>query len=235
VRERESDRNAGTRAADPGAFPGPIAQRLSGLDLTRGSRTREPIGEVAQPFPDGPERLGPLLAAIEHLAGVIPEGHELIAAVYDEQRQASDLLWRSRLGRVHVLFGLALHQHGHLRALRRIIGGERPSPADGAGPSAAPDAAVKPPRPITPSRWPAGGRTQASRAEDRELLAALEALAALADRLAPSVRGAGSDTLAALRAGIAAVQATMTRRVQAAGADAHPPPPGPGPPPAGGR
>lgn len=222
--DRGSDSAGEAGGPDAGAFPGPIARQLSGLDLTLGERRSEPAPVPAADQAAGPEHLRPLLAAIEHLADVTPDGHELIAAIYDEAHDASDLLWRSREGRVHVLFGLAADQTGHLRALRRAVRGEQ-------GAAAEQDAAAEQGRP--PS-LEARRRRHAS-VEDRELLAAVDALSTLADRLTPSVRGAGCDTLAALRAGIAAVQATVAQRVERADAPTPPSHPGAGAGPASSR
>lgn len=205
-------------SGDAGGFPGPIARQLSGLDLTLRERRSGPAPVPPADETSGPEHLRPLLAAIEALAGVTPDGHELIAAIYDEAHDASDLIWRSREGRVHVLFGLAADQTGHLRALRRAVRGEH-------------DPAAERERPPTLAARP--GRHAS--VEDRELLAAVDALSTLADRLTLSVRGAGSDTLAALRAGIAAVQATVARRLGPPETPTPPTHPGAGAKPAGGR
>lgn len=76
---------------------------------------------AADPRPDlllrGETKLVAVVDALDHIAGVLPPGHELFTAIVDGGRRASDVLVRDARGRTSVRLGLSDAEHARLAAL----------------------------------------------------------------------------------------------------------------------
>jgi PAS domain S-box-containing protein len=76
-----------------------------------GTESGQALGEP------GPPELDPVVDALDRLAQLLPEGHELFTAVSDRRSQASDLLLRNSSGTTSVRLGLADAEREQLAAV----------------------------------------------------------------------------------------------------------------------